>query len=282
MTPPMQALTRMNVTLGTLQYMAPEQILDSRAADERSDVYSLGAILYTAVVGEHPFAEFEDMRELARAKLEGSAPPLAIGRDDALTIELEAVVAKALARRPDHRYASATQMLEDLTRLRAMPGDWPDTQEQPRSADLVKRGSAGAVRAARRISSRDVGAIRSPVPPSSASISDRPLRPSPVIMVGAAPSSEPSPSSRQKAAMFVVSSAPPSSGPLGWEPTPSPATAAPLSVPTSTPPSSPPERAERAPSTPPSDGSATRGRVLAVIALGAIFAGALLALAASR
>jgi eukaryotic-like serine/threonine-protein kinase len=281
MTPPMQALTRMNVTLGTLQYMAPEQILDSRAADERSDLYSLGSILYTAIVGEHPFAEFEDPRELARAKLEGDAPPLAIGRSDALTIELEAVVAKALARRPADRYGSAKEMLDELLRLRALPGEWPDAHDVPRSADLVKRGSTGSVRAARRISSKDVNAVRSPAPPSSKSVSDRaPLRPSPVIMIGAAPS-EPSPSSsrHEVASASIPSSTPPPPSPSSAPPSsPSSWSAPPVSA--TTPAAAAQQRVTEGASPPPR--SSSLARVITVIALGAIFAGVLLALAASR
>ncbi len=249
MTPPMKELTRMNVTLGTLEYMAPEQILASRAADERSDVYSVGALLYTAIVGEHPFSEFEGPRELARAKLDGRAPPLALGRSDALTIELEAVVAKALVRHPAQRYPSAEAMLDELLRLRALPGDWPD--DAPRSADLVKRGSAGGVRTARRISSREMGAIEPPAAPSSRSASDRGrLTPTPVIMLGG-PASQPAPSTPSHESMPIPDSVS-SPAPLAESPTE------------------------------PARGATSRGRVLAVIALGAIFAGVLLALAASR
>src|SRR5262249_52679046 len=68
-TPTMTAITKGNVTLGTLEYMAPEQLLNSHDADERSDLYSVGAILYAAVIGEHPFAEHADLPDLARAHL---------------------------------------------------------------------------------------------------------------------------------------------------------------------------------------------------------------------
>jgi eukaryotic-like serine/threonine-protein kinase len=139
-TPPLRAITRTNVTLGTLEYMPPEQILDSREVDQRSDIYALGAILYTAVAGEHPFAAFEGARQLARAKLEREAPPIATSRSDPLALEFEVALARALRRRPADRFASALEMLAELRRMRALPGYWEDLAPS-RGTGLVRRGA---------------------------------------------------------------------------------------------------------------------------------------------
>ncbi len=112
----MSSLTSMHAAIGTVPYMAPEQLLDARRVNEASDVYSVSAILYRAASGVLPF----DMRESLREKLQQEARPLDTGRDDEVGKAFERVVAKGLRRRPADRYANAQQMLDELTALVAM------------------------------------------------------------------------------------------------------------------------------------------------------------------
>src|SRR5690606_8179645 len=84
----MRSLTSMHAAIGTVPYMAPEQLLDARRVTEASDVYSAGTILYRAVSGALPFGTKESLR----AKLQRDAPPLDTGRDDATARRFEAMV----------------------------------------------------------------------------------------------------------------------------------------------------------------------------------------------
>ena len=109
----MSSLTSMHAAIGTVPYMAPEQLLDARRVNEASDVYSVATILYRSVAGALPF----DTRESLREKLQQEARPLETGRQDAAGKSFERIVGKALRRRPAERFANAREMLDELTAL---------------------------------------------------------------------------------------------------------------------------------------------------------------------
>ncbi|MFO0757120.1 MAG: protein kinase [Byssovorax sp.] len=111
-------ITRADMAVGTIEYMAPEQILNSRAVTSASDIYATGAILYRAVAGRHVFGNIASDAELAQKKLMTEPPPLALTRGDKLATGLAAVVTKALKRRPAERYKTADDLLKDLLPLR--------------------------------------------------------------------------------------------------------------------------------------------------------------------
>jgi serine/threonine-protein kinase len=111
-------ITRADMAVGTIEYMAPEQILNSRAVTSASDIYATGAILYRAVAGRHVFGNIASDAELAQKKLMTEPPPLALSRGDKLATGLAAVVTKALKRRPAERYKTADDLLKDLLPLR--------------------------------------------------------------------------------------------------------------------------------------------------------------------
>ncbi len=111
-------ITRADMAVGTIEYMAPEQILNSRAVTSASDIYATGAILYRAVAGRHVFGNIASDAELAQKKLMTEPPPLALSRTDKLATGLAAVVTKALKRRPAERYKTADDLLKDLMPLR--------------------------------------------------------------------------------------------------------------------------------------------------------------------
>jgi serine/threonine-protein kinase len=113
----MSNLTRAGSMLGTLEYMAPEQMLDPRNVTGGSDLYAMGAMLFRAVAGKHVFGSLNEI-ELTRAKLLQESPPLPTGRADPIAKRFEEIIARALKKKPADRYQKAEEMLGDLVALR--------------------------------------------------------------------------------------------------------------------------------------------------------------------
>ena len=105
------ASTGVNMTIGTPQYLSPEQA-QGRLVDPRADFYALGVTLYKAATGEPPFTS-TDWFELARMHVED--PPASLRKKrPALSKRFERVVMKCLAKHPDDRYRDAAELLADL------------------------------------------------------------------------------------------------------------------------------------------------------------------------
>jgi serine/threonine-protein kinase len=100
-----ERLTRTGLTLGTPQYMAPEQAAGERVLDARVDVYALGAVLYEMLAGVPPFPA--DSREAILRMLREPPPALTMLRPD-VPPTVDAAVRRALAKRPGERFASAS------------------------------------------------------------------------------------------------------------------------------------------------------------------------------
>ena len=96
-----------------LAYLSPEQCAEESEADGRSDIYSLGIILYEMLAGEVPFFS-EDRTELMLKHAQVPPPPLSAFRDD-VPGEVEQIMIRALAKNPDMRYQSVTAFAEDLS-----------------------------------------------------------------------------------------------------------------------------------------------------------------------
>jgi serine/threonine-protein kinase len=147
-------ITRADMAVGTIEYMAPEQILNSRAVTSVSDIYATGAILFRAVAGRHTFGNIASDAELARAKLMTEAQPLVLDRKDKLAEGLIRVVTRALRRKPVDRYQSAEDLLKDLLPLRDLARavnaqlDIDATIDTSASSEIRRSASPTAIEAA--------------------------------------------------------------------------------------------------------------------------------------
>ncbi len=110
-------LTREGNTVGTIDYMAPEQARDSQSADTRSDIYSLGCTAYHMLAGKPPFAQGGLGERLFR-HLE-MAPPDVRQFNQAVSASFWALLEKMLAKKPEDRFASPEVLLQALKRLPA-------------------------------------------------------------------------------------------------------------------------------------------------------------------
>jgi dienelactone hydrolase len=107
-------LTTAGMVMGTAGYMSPEQI-EGKPADARSDVFSIGVIIFEMLTGRRPFTGDSDWAVMA-ATVRGGAPPVSSLRPETPP-ELVRIVARCLAHRPEDRYASASELAEGLARL---------------------------------------------------------------------------------------------------------------------------------------------------------------------
>jgi serine/threonine protein kinase len=115
-------ITSEGVAVGTLKYMSPEQAV-GKEIDYRSDIYSLGVVVYEMLAGEAPFSgttPYQTLHELIHE------PPLPLSRfNPQLAAGVEQVVFKALAKEPDRRFRKAGEFAQTLAAVTGlgMPGD---------------------------------------------------------------------------------------------------------------------------------------------------------------
>ncbi len=105
-------LTQTGMSLGTPQYMSPEQAMGERTLDARSDIYALGAVLYEMLTGEPPFTGATAQAVVAKVMTE--RPQRVAAVRDSVPAHVEAAVNKALAKLPADRFTSAAKFAEAL------------------------------------------------------------------------------------------------------------------------------------------------------------------------
>ncbi len=109
------ALTKEGSTLGTVAYMSPEQARGEKI-DHRTDIWSLGVVMYEMISGRVPFKGEYDQAVLYEIASEQPQPLTALRSD--VPLELEHIVSKCLAKRPEERYQHLDDLLVDLRRLK--------------------------------------------------------------------------------------------------------------------------------------------------------------------
>jgi TolB-like protein/Flp pilus assembly protein TadD len=110
------ALTRPGFLIGTPHYMSPEQVL-GRDVDARSDIFSLGVVLYELVVGQRPFLG-KTVGETLNAIVNQQPEPLGL-ENPIYSPALDNIIFKCLEKDPEKRYSSARALIDDLNRLKA-------------------------------------------------------------------------------------------------------------------------------------------------------------------
>src|SRR5262249_27463951 len=105
-------VTQSGVTLGTFDYISPEQALDPRRADVRSDIYSLGCAFYHALTGRPPVPEGTAAKKLHAHQHIDPLDPRAL--NPAIPDELAAVLARMMAKDPDRRYQTPFDLIAHL------------------------------------------------------------------------------------------------------------------------------------------------------------------------
>lgn len=132
---------------GTPPYVAPEVILGERA-DERSDVYGVGLVLYAMLAGRPAYDRCANAVQTFHEVLKGKAPRLDARRPN-LRAELVHFVAKAMAREPVDRYRGASEMRDALRPLleyaRAQPSVHPPAMEEPKPVSSYLTGPHKAI-----------------------------------------------------------------------------------------------------------------------------------------
>jgi len=108
------AMTATAAVIGTAQYLSPEQAR-GETVDARSDIYSTGCLLYELLTGRPPFVGDSPVSVAYQHVREEARPPSQLNPD--VSANIDAIVAKSLAKRTDDRYQSAADMRKDIDRL---------------------------------------------------------------------------------------------------------------------------------------------------------------------
>ncbi len=158
-------LTESGMYMGTIDYMAPEQADDSRTADQRADIYSLGCTLYYLMTGREPFVGETVLKRLM-AHQERPAPPLRGARPDAPAV-LEDTFQQMMAKRPADRPASMTAVIALLESCKAAAAAAPKSRPELKVFDEPAIKQAASKKADRDSSTFALGDESHGVPTGS-------------------------------------------------------------------------------------------------------------------
>jgi serine/threonine protein kinase len=136
--------TQSGTMMGSPKYMSPEQVT-GHTVDHRSDIFSMGSMLYEMVAGAPAFSG-DNLGQLLNAILHGNPPPPSQYRDG-VPPALDAVVVRAMHKNPSMRYQDATEMARDLAQCRASVMRTQDGMLEAASAPVDPYAETAPVRA---------------------------------------------------------------------------------------------------------------------------------------
>lgn len=131
------ALTKPGVVFGSLLYTAPER-LSGEKGDSRSDIYSLGCLMYETLTGVNPFSA-DSPEAIVELQLKGNVDPLAkAGLNPKISLLLQPIVTKALEKEPNRRFQTAAELKDALEQIEGpVKLAWGQLAEQAKDADSV-------------------------------------------------------------------------------------------------------------------------------------------------
>jgi serine/threonine protein kinase len=176
-----ERLTSTSQVIGTCDYMAPEQAVDTHAVDQRADIYSLGCTLYRLLSGQVPYQGETAIQTLLKHQ-QSPIPSLRSVRAE-VSPELDAVCQRMLAKRVEDRQQSMAEVIADLERCAVhRPGDARSLAERLRLGDLARAenvcpGQECPCESAATLADRKAKVIAEPTPvlPSHAAVRRRPF-----------------------------------------------------------------------------------------------------------
>jgi serine/threonine protein kinase len=127
--------------LGTADYLAPEQAVDSHSVDGRADIYSLGATFYFLLTGSPPFAEGSIAQKLMWHQTRNPKPIREVRPE--VPVEVAAVLEKMMAKNPEDRYATPAELAEALLPFTQTPIPPPPEEEMPQLSAAAQGTSSG-------------------------------------------------------------------------------------------------------------------------------------------
>ncbi len=137
-------MTQVGTVLGTPDYMAPEQALDSTKTDIRSDLYSLGCAFFFFLTGQPPFAGGTSLAKMIRHHDE--IPPSVAELRHGVPAEVAVIIAKLLAKRPEDRYQTPGELLQALLSPGSVPSSAAPavgTVLPPEATEVLEGGPDG-------------------------------------------------------------------------------------------------------------------------------------------
>ncbi|HVV16099.1 MAG TPA: serine/threonine-protein kinase [Polyangia bacterium] len=131
------ALTAVGQTLGTLEFMSPEQ-LRGQKLDGRSDIYALGMMSYEMLTGSLPFASAKSPIDIINFHMRQDPPaPSTLNGDVAIPPAVDAIILKMVAKERDKRFADAPSLREEIARTRRLLDKAPDRFEAYRLIAVI-------------------------------------------------------------------------------------------------------------------------------------------------
>ena len=128
-------LTSVGMTLGTPQYMAPEQVIGDPTVDHRADIYAFGSMAFELLAGRTPF-HGRTMHKALAAQINEVPPPIETVREDAPS-SLASLISRCLEKDPDKRPQSARELLQALEVVTTPTADFPSRASSGRQPAML-------------------------------------------------------------------------------------------------------------------------------------------------